>query len=170
MDYAQADALNSAIRALTLRHRARAAELLSRLGLYPGQEFVLMELAAHGPQIQTQLAEAVGCEPPSVTLMVRKLETAGHVARRPSVNDRRATVVELTSEGQALIEPLRDLWRTLAEETVAGITSLPVDQITGLLRELAANVRHGDVRVPAETRNPTIYTVRRTLPDPGDTP
>lgn len=141
MDYARADALNLALRALTLRHRARAAELLSRLGLHPGQEFVIRELAANGPLIQTQLADALGCEPPSVTLMVRKLETAGYLARRPAPHDQRATVVELTAEGHALIEPLQDLWRTLAEETLAGITSLPLDQITHLIQQLAANLR-----------------------------
>lgn len=141
MDFAQADALNSAIRALTLRSRARAAELLSRLGLYPGQEFVLMELAANGPKIQAQLADAVGCEPPSVTIMVRKLEAAGYVARRRSPSDQRATLVELTPEGRALIEPLQELWVALAEETVAGVNSPPLDQLSALLNRLAGNLQ-----------------------------
>lgn len=146
MDFAQADALNSAIRALTLRHRARAAELLAQLGLYPGQEFVIMQLATGGPQIQNQLAEAIGCEPPSITLMVRKLEAAGYVARRSSPTDRRASIVELTLAGRALIEPLQELWHILAEETVAGITSLPVDQLTGVLSDLASNLQRGEHR------------------------
>jgi DNA-binding MarR family transcriptional regulator len=141
MDSEQAHALNSAIRALTLRHRARAAELLSELGLHPGQEFVLMALAARGPQVQRRLAEEIGCEPPTITLMVRKLEAAGHVARTPSPTDRRATVVELTPRGRGLLDRLDELWRTLAEETVAGVTEMTPGQITGVLRDLAANLR-----------------------------
>ena len=148
MDTEQAHELNGAIRALTLRHRQRAAELLSELGLYPGQESVLMALAAKGPQVQRRLAEEIGCEPPTVTLMVRKLEAAGHIARRPVPTDRRATCVELTQQGRGLLGRLDQLWTTLATETVAGITQLPPGQITDLLQALAANLEPPDALAP----------------------
>src|SRR6478609_8991669 len=104
MDFEHADALNQAIRLLSLRHRARAAALLTPLGLHPGQEALLLELARTGPMIQAQLSEALGCEPPSVTLMIRKLEASGHVRREPAPTDRRATVVDLTASGRELAE------------------------------------------------------------------
>ncbi|HEX5198333.1 MarR family winged helix-turn-helix transcriptional regulator [Paractinoplanes rhizophilus] len=148
MDSAQAHALNSAIRALTLRHRARAAELLAELGLHPGQEFVLMALAAKGPQVQRRLAEEIGCEPPTITHMVRKLEAAGHIARVPSADDRRATIVELTPQGRGLLGRLDEVWLTLAAETVAGIAGTSPGQIIDLLRDMAANLRPaGDAAV-----------------------
>lgn len=140
MEYAGADGLNSAIRALSLRHRARARELIARCGLHPGQEFVLMELAAHGPCIQAQLADAISCEPPSVTLMVKKLETAGYVRRWPSDQDRRATLVELTDAGRAVAETIRSLWITLAQETVADLDTSAVKEITATLVQLAGNL------------------------------
>lgn len=139
MEREQAYALNSAMRALTLRHRARAAELLAELGLHPGQEFVLMALAAKGPQVQRRLGEELGCEPPTITLMVRKLEAAGHVARRPSPTDGRATLVELTRQGRGLLKRLDELWMQLAEETIAGQPA--PSQITDLLRTLASNLQ-----------------------------
>ena len=43
------------------------------VGLRPGQEVLLLELARAGPMIQAQLSDALGCEPPSVTLMTRKV-------------------------------------------------------------------------------------------------
>src|SRR3954451_19725591 len=120
MDFEQADALNQAIRLLSLRHRARAAALLAPLGLYPGQEALLLELARTGPMIQAQLSEALGCEPPSITLMTRKLEASGTTKRSPATSDKRATVVELTPSGRALTDQVKQLWCALAEETVAG--------------------------------------------------
>jgi len=45
--------------------------------------------------IQAQLSEALGYEPPTVTLMTRKLEAAGHIRRRPAPSDKRASIVEL---------------------------------------------------------------------------
>src|SRR4051812_4941249 len=119
MNFEQADAINQAIRLLSLRHRARAAALLEPLGLHTGQEALLLELARTGPMIQAELSEALGCEPPSVTLMTRKLAASGHIRRTPAPSDRRASVVELTDSGKALTDRIKELWCDLAEETVA---------------------------------------------------
>ncbi|GAA3713488.1 hypothetical protein GCM10022224_093760 [Nonomuraea antimicrobica] len=148
MDFEQADALNQAIRLLSLRHRARAAALLVPLGLHPGQEALLLELARTGPMIQAQLSEALGCEPPSVTLMTRKLEAAGHIRRAPAPTDRRASIVELTDSGKTLVDQIKQLWRALAQETVAGLPAQTVAELPGILKTLAANVdsRGGPVR------------------------
>ncbi|MGI5418905.1 MarR family winged helix-turn-helix transcriptional regulator [Actinomadura luteofluorescens] len=140
MDFDRADAINQAVRLLSLRHRARAAALLAPLGLHPGQEALLLELARTGPRIQAQLSEALGCEPPSVTLMTRKLEASGHVRRRPAPSDRRASIVELTESGAALAERVKDLWCALAEETVTGLPEQTVADLPGLLATLTANV------------------------------
>ena len=151
MDFERADALNQAIRLLSLRHRARAATLLVPLGLHPGQEVLLLELARTGPLIQAQLSEALGCEPPSVTVMARKLEASGHVRRRPDPSDRRASIVELTDSGRALADQVRQLWRALAEETVKGLPTETVTELPGVLRALTRNV---DTRSTPPTRRP----------------
>jgi len=140
MDHAYADALNQAIRLLSLRHRARAAQLLAPLGLHPGQEALLLELDRTGPRIQAQLSGALGCEPPSVTLMTRKLEASGHIRRTPDPADRRATVVALTDSGQALADRVKELWVGLAEETVRGLPAETVQRLPGILRTITENV------------------------------
>jgi DNA-binding MarR family transcriptional regulator len=145
VDFEQADAINQAIRLLSLRHRARTAALLAPLGLHPGQEALLLELARTGPMIQAQLSEALGCEPPSVTLMSRKLETAGHIRRKPAPSDKRASVVELTDRGKALADQVKQLWCALAEETVTGLPAQTVAELPGLLNALTGNV---DTRRP----------------------
>lgn len=149
MDFEQADALNQAIRLLTLRHRARAATLLAPLGLHPGQEALLLVLAKHGPMIQAQLSDALAVEPPSVTLMIRKLEASGHVRRTPVPSDKRASVVELTDRGRALCEQLKRLWCDLAEETVAGLPERTVAELPGVLRTMVTNVDAGRAGRPA---------------------
>ncbi len=145
MDFEYADTLNQAIRLLSLRHRARAAALLAPLGLHPGQEALLLELARTGPVIQAQLSDALGCEPPSVTLMTRKLEAAGHIRRTPAPSDKRATVVELTDSGRALVGRVEQLWCALAEETVRGLPAEARAELPGVLMTLSGNV---DTRRP----------------------
>lgn len=162
MDFEQADALNQAIRLLSLRHRARAAALLAPLGLHPGQEALLLELARTGPVIQAQLSEALGCEPPSVTLMARKLEASGHIRRRPAPSDKRASIVELTDSGNALAEQVKQLWCGLAEETVAGLPAHTVAELPGLLNTLTGNV---GTRRPHHPRG-LRHEGRDSLPSP----
>lgn len=140
MDFERADALNQAIRLLSLRHRARAAEVLAPLGLHPGQEMLLLELARVGPMIQAQLSEALGCEPPSITVMTRKLEASGHIRRRSTPSDKRASIVELTDSGTELANQVKQLWCALAEQTVAGLRPDTVADLPGILRALTENV------------------------------
>jgi deazaflavin-dependent oxidoreductase (nitroreductase family) len=153
MDFEQADSLNQAIRLLSLRHRARAAALLAPLGLHPGQEALLLELTRSGPMIGAQLSEALGIEPPSVTLMTRKLEAAGHIRRKPAPSDQRASIVELTDSGKALAGQVKRLWLALAEETVTGLPAETVAQLPGILNTLTRNVDTRRARHPQDRRH-----------------
>lgn len=139
MDFEQADRLNQSIRSVAMRHRAIAGALLTPLGLHPGQEILLLALA-EGPLTQAELATASGCEPPTITNSVRKLEAAGLVDRRASVTDGRVTIVELSDRGRALLPRLRDAWRRLAELTVAGLAATSPDELAHAVVDLAASL------------------------------
>lgn len=139
MDFTRAKRVNDAVRALAMRHRAAAAQLLAPLGLHPGQEVLLLELHAHGPRTQVQLATASGCEPPTITGSVRRLESAGLVVRRPSPTDGRMTIVELSDRGRSLMPALEAAWCELAERTVGGLSTDP-DRLTTTLDEVAATL------------------------------
>ncbi|PPK98352.1 DNA-binding MarR family transcriptional regulator [Kineococcus xinjiangensis] len=143
MDHRDAEAINAAIRTVGIRHRSRAAALLADVGLHPGQETLLLDLDVHGPRTQAQLAVASGCEPPVVTVTARKLEAAGLIARRPSTTDRRATVVELTPRGRAVVEEVRSIYQRLAEETVAGLRRTGARELLDVLTDLAGSLCRG---------------------------
>ena len=145
MNFGQADALNEAIRAIGIRHRALSVAALAPFGIHPGHKLILLELETAGPSTQAQLAAASGYEPPTITLSVRQLEEAGLVVRRPSSTDRRATVVELSEPGRALLPKLKAVWRRVAEQTVAGLKSTTVDQLTDVLADLASSLSAVDV-------------------------
>lgn len=153
LDFDQAAALNAAIRSIGIRHRALADALLAPLGLYTGQEVLLLALDAQGPCSQGQLALASGCEPPTVTGSVRKLEAAGLVVRRPSPTDGRVTMVELSGQGKALLPGLKAVWRRLAEQTITGVSSAPLDQLTDVLTDLAASL----TAAGSPTSEPTTF-------------
>ncbi len=140
MDFEQADALNGAIRTISIRHRARAGALLGELGLYPGHETILFSLHGRGPRTHKQLAADAGCEAPSITVMVRKLEAAGYLTRSPSPTDARAILVVLTDAGHQLVPRLKELWSDLAEQSIAGLDTATLDQLIVVLADLAQSL------------------------------
>ncbi|MDP9225198.1 MAG: MarR family winged helix-turn-helix transcriptional regulator [Actinomycetota bacterium] len=138
MNFDEADALNESIRAVGIRHRALAIAALAPFGIHPGHKLLLMELDKKGPVTQAHLAAASGYEPPTITMSVRQLEAAGLVVRRPSAADRRATLVELSDLGRAVLPKVRTAWRHVAEQTTAGLSPAQVMQAKELFPALAA--------------------------------
>ncbi len=144
MDFTQADDLNEAIRAIGIRHRALAIAAMSPFGIHPGHKLLLLEIESAGPSTQAQLAAACGYEPPTITLSVRQLETAGLVVRRQSSTDARANIVELTDAGKELLPRLKAAWCRVAEQTVAGLTTTSLDELTRVVDDLAASLAAAD--------------------------
>jgi len=172
VDFEQADQLNEAIRAVAMRHRAVAGALLAPLGLHPGQEILLLALHADGPRTQAQLAVASGCEPPTITHSVRKLEAAGLVVRRPSTADGRVTIVELSDRGRELVPRLRATWRELGERTRSRL-AMPLEELIAGLADLAEGLddpphvprtRNSAPESPSAT--PRKGATRAIAPDP----
>ncbi|WP_051178906.1 MarR family winged helix-turn-helix transcriptional regulator [Nocardia concava] len=119
----QSDAFNHAILRVARLHRMLAAQLLRRVGLYPGQELVMMQLWDRGPQRQADLVRMLGSDAATMTRTVQRLEHAGFVRRTPSPDDKRATIIESTAAGLALRGQVEALWAELEQRTTAGLTA-----------------------------------------------
>lgn len=117
---------------LFARSRRNYAELLNALQLYVGQEHALCQLWTEEGITQYELSARMGCEPPTVTNMLKKLEENGLVYRQKDPEDGRISRVYLTDEGKALREPVRELWNKEQEKMLQGI--LPEERL--LLRRL----------------------------------
>ncbi|WP_329227428.1 MarR family winged helix-turn-helix transcriptional regulator [Streptomyces sp. NBC_00111] len=131
-------------------HRITAGRMLKRLGLYPGQEFLMMHLWETGAVRQAELIKAMDLDPSTVTKMLQRLEQAGHVRRRPDPDDGRAVLVEATDESCALHDEVRSAWSGLEEYTLAGLGPADRAELTRLLAMVEENLCHedGDCRTP----------------------
>ena len=99
--------------------RMLAASLLRPVGLYPGQEIVMMYLWDLGPQRQVDLVRLTGSDAATMTRMIQRLEHAGFVRRSPSAEDKRAFLIEATPASRGLRKQIEDIW-TQAEEIIVG--------------------------------------------------
>jgi DNA-binding MarR family transcriptional regulator len=130
---------NALIRAGRL-HAMRARQLLSEVGLYPGQELLLMYLWDAGPQRQADLAAVFETDSTRMTRTVQRLERTGYVRRRPDPGDGRATLVEPTPAGIALRRRVEQIWNELEAETVGGMTGPQRQQLLLGLQRAEANL------------------------------
>ncbi|MFF3321643.1 MarR family winged helix-turn-helix transcriptional regulator [Streptomyces sp. NPDC002889] len=121
-------------------HRIAAGKVLKDLGLYPGQEFLMMRLWGAGPVRQSELIKAVDLDPSTVTKMLQRLEQTGHVTRCPDPADRRAVVVEATDRSCALLADVSAAWTELERHTLAGLDEEERQELARLLGKVEANL------------------------------
>ncbi|MCX5383181.1 MarR family winged helix-turn-helix transcriptional regulator [Streptomyces sp. NBC_00083] len=121
-------------------HRIAAGRQLRSIGLYPGQEFLMMYLWDAGATRQSQLIKLLELDPSTVTKMLQRLEQAGYVRRTPDPKDRRASLVEATDDGCVLHERVRDAWTELEEQTLAGLDEAERAELARLLGKVEANL------------------------------
>jgi DNA-binding MarR family transcriptional regulator len=103
--------------------RARAHALLEEIGLYGGQQFVLMTLWQKEGITHSELAEQLHVRPATITNALKRMERAGFVERRQDTEDQRVSRVYLTDAGRNIREAIEEVWRELEEQTFAGFSS-----------------------------------------------
>lgn len=135
-------------------HSGTAAAMLHTLGLYPGQEALLMRLWDTGRQTQGELTSALGLDPSTVTRTVQCLERQGLITRSSSPTDRRAVIVELTAAGMELRELVEDFWHKLERKATRDLSDRQRVSALRLLRRIEANLAPAAPREAAERRRP----------------
>ena len=122
-------------------HRHVADNALNKLGLYAGQEVILFKLWRHDGLTQSQLAEALYVEPPTITKMVQRMEASGLLERRPDVNDGRVSRVYLTDKGRELEQPVRDIWDQLETALTQGLSDVELALMSRILGQMGGNMQ-----------------------------
>ncbi|MEU6055961.1 MarR family transcriptional regulator [Streptomyces xanthochromogenes] len=133
--------INHLIVRLARAHWGAAAALLQEVGLYPGQELLLMRLWETDHQSQTALAKSLQLDRSTVTRTVQRLEQQGLIERRPSPTDGRSVIVSLTPAGSRLREAVAQSWARLEEIATDGLSDRQKGEATRLLRRMDHNLR-----------------------------
>lgn len=97
-------ALASELRTSVMRLARRLRRMRTDTSLSLGQLAALGTLDRHGPLTPGQLAEHERVQPPSMTRIVKALETEGYVARCAHETDGRQVVVSVTDAGRKLLK------------------------------------------------------------------
>lgn len=121
-------------------YRVRAGSRLSRIELHSGQENLLKALEEKDGQSMSDLASALGVQPPTVTKMISRLAAQGYVERKASKGDGRQALVFLTERGRQVIGSIDKLWKRIEKDALSGIDDKDRKRLRKLLRQLERNL------------------------------
>jgi len=142
---ARSGPVSHAVFQLTRVTRTVVATLLRPLGLYPGQELVMMYLWDLGPLRQTDLVQLTSSDAPTMTRMVQRLEHAGFVRRFPSPEDKRAHLVEATPASRGLQQQIEGVWNQIEEMTVGGLSDQERETVLRVVQGLECRLARAAV-------------------------
>ncbi|MFS0870798.1 MarR family winged helix-turn-helix transcriptional regulator [Paenibacillus xylanilyticus] len=116
-------------------------KLVNHPELYPGQPPLLFQLDREDGQTQKSLAEQLRRAPATVTVMLKRMETAGYVRREADPNDLRSLRVYLTDQGRAALEDLREAFQALERQAQEGFTPEETQLMSALAQRMIQNLR-----------------------------
>ena len=113
-------------------------------GLTPTQYSVLALIRSRGPLGLAELAELEGLNPTMVSRVIRVLDDAGLIRRKPDPADLRAARVEITPDGQQLHEHIREARTRVLTDCLKQLPPATVDALLAAvpaMEELAEAIR-----------------------------
>jgi MarR family transcriptional regulator, transcriptional regulator for hemolysin len=110
------------------------------LGLTRSQWWVLNNLYFHEGITQSELADLLDIEKPSLGRLLDRLEEKGWLERRGDPSDRRAKRVYLTGNVQGLMRTLRRLAAELRASALDGLDELEREQLLDALGVVKGNL------------------------------
>ncbi len=110
------------------------------LGLTPAQFGVLTVVSAHPGMGQSSLARALGFDKVTVLRVLRGLEGRGLVVRSTAVDNKRNICVQLTAEGQAVLEQAQKPAEKAYRRLLAPLDRTQQTQLLDLLQQLTGEL------------------------------
>jgi DNA-binding MarR family transcriptional regulator len=121
-------------------HRNLVQKKLSKYNLHVGQEMFLLPLWEQDGMNLTQLAERLCVQQATISRMLERIENGGLVTRVKDPEDGRVSLVYLTEEGRALLEPVTHLWEEVDAVMMKDFTSEERLLFRRLLIQVYANL------------------------------
>ena len=106
----------------------------------PGARFVLGFLAANDGVTQRKIVEATHLRPPTVSVIISKMQDEGMVSIEQNPLDRRQTVVLLTERGKAVDEDVVEKIKETDAIALEGLNEQEIDALMKLLSKMKDNM------------------------------
>ncbi len=100
----------------------------------------VLSTLSQGPRRITELAELEGLAQPTMTLLIRRLERRGWVARTGVPQDGRVVLVQITEEGSAALERFRARFLEALRGDIESLGEEELEELVAATRALGSFV------------------------------
>ncbi len=114
---------------------------IRKLGLTRAQWWVLTHLYRSNGVSQTELAETLEIEKPTLGRLLDRLEAKGWVRREHDASDRRVWRVHLTDEVEPALRTMRTIAKELRRDALTGISAAERERFVDTLLAIKENLR-----------------------------
>lgn len=123
--------------------RAKLNQRLKPLGLSQAQWFALLHLSRAGRDLtQTELAEKIGIEGPTLVRLLDRMARDHWIVRRDSDQDRRSKTVHLTAQAEAVLKDIHAAAAQLRKDLLKGIPAADLAHCISVLERINATALH----------------------------
>ncbi len=105
-------------------------------GMHPGQDRILGIIAAHAPLSQRELLDLTQIRSASLSELLGKVESHGFISRTKDERDKRNVIINLTSQGQQVVEDKTNFQQKKATSLFASLSEEEQQQMIQLLTKL----------------------------------
>jgi DNA-binding MarR family transcriptional regulator len=114
-------------------HRMELVSRLRALGLYPGQELIIVDLHENPNSNQGDLVGRLGVDQSTVAKALARMEKAGLVTRTRNDADARVVRTKLTLQGENVVSSVKTTWADLDRVAMSGLQQQEINHLLELL-------------------------------------
>lgn len=132
--------IEKAIINLITSYKNQVTKKMRPLGLYPGQDLILLTLLKNGQVSQNKLVVELCVDHSTIAKSVRRMVSADLVKTEKSTEDKRVTLVSLTEHGRELATKVEEICVTSERAATSGLSDeeqcLFIDMINQIIKNL----------------------------------
>lgn len=112
------------------------------LGLYPGQDLLLLALLEHGQLSQNSLVTMLCVDHSTIAKSVRRMTENDLVQTEKSTADKRVTLVSLTTHGKDLAQQVKDIWIASEQRATLGLSDEEQKSFIEMIDRITKNINN----------------------------
>ncbi len=131
---------------LLRRHRCKCETEVKNLNIHHSQHRILMHIAKFrkNPPTQVEIAQHFHISPAAVAVTLKKLESAGYIARCARSDDMRNNEVTLTDLGKKICKDTKDAFDAIDAEIFTGLNEADILQLKKYIDTMLNNISEGE--------------------------
>ena len=145
-----AEAADNTLQRFLHTHRYTLQRYFQSCGLFNGHPKMLFFLHREPGLTQRELADRMGIAPATLSVSVRRMETAGLVRRQPDELDARVQRLFLTDDGEAMDARCREGRQFLLGTLYSGLSQDEIAAFEITLQKMTANLEAASRALPPE--------------------